>query len=497
MPFHICVGNASEQEVDTLVHFCFEREKPAAGFLRKLDGDLDGLVSEIFDCGEFNGKLNSHLVLRRPNGWKMKTIILAGLGQRSDCTVDRYRQAAGSVSRLQSVRKSQKLLWHTERETTSEIAGALVEGFELGRWKILEFKSDTDGEEITEPQVSLLVSNRKSTRKLQDGLARGETIARAVSLCRNLAFRPANFLTPEMLASEAVKLGRSYGFKTRVFDEKRIAKENMGALLAVGQGSVNPPRFIIMEHAGGRKGQQPIVLVGKGVTFDTGGISLKPGANMHEMKGDMTGAAVVISTMCAISKLKLKHNVIGLIASAENMPSAYAYKPGDIITARNGKTIEIINTDAEGRLVLADALDYANEFNPQAVFDIATLTGATLFSLGYAGAPIFGNNETMQKRLRTSSSVTGEKVWGFPLWPEYTKQMKSAIADLVNSGGRPAGSATAAAFLQEFIGDYPWTHIDIAYVDLEPAGQPYIPKGPSGFGVRLLVETLTNWKNLG
>ena len=232
------------------------------------------------------------------------------------------------------------------------------------------------------------------------------------------------------------------------------------------------------------------MLVGKGVTFDSGGISLKPGQDMHEMKGDMTGSAVVIAAMITAARLKLKINLVALTPLTENMPSGHATRPGDIVVSRQGKTIEIINTDAEGRLILADALDYANKFKPQAVIDVATLTGAALYVLGYAGAPIMGNNTKLLDRISAAADVTAEKVWAMPIWDEHRDQMKSGIADLVNSGGRAAGTIAAGAFLENFIGDWPWAHIDIAYVDIEHGGKAYIPKGATGIGLRLLTEVL-------
>jgi len=268
----------------------------------------------------------------------------------------------------------------------------------------------------------------------------------------------------------------------------------MGALLSVSQGSVEPPRFIILEYKGAAARKAPIVLVGKGVTFDSGGISIKPSLNMHEMKQDMTGAAVMLSTIVTVARLKLPLNIVTLIPSTENMPSSNAVKPGDIIKTRKGLTVEIINTDAEGRLILADALDYASKFKPEAVIDIATLTGAALLILGYAGAPIVCNNRKLANSLRKAADLSAERVWELPLWDDFREAMKSPIADLWNSGGRPAATLTAAAFLENFIGDYPWAHIDIAYKDTEPNGTEYTPKGPTGFGTRLLVEMLSNWR---
>ncbi|HWR82120.1 MAG TPA: leucyl aminopeptidase, partial [Candidatus Deferrimicrobium sp.] len=323
---------------------------------------------------------------------------------------------------------------------------------------------------------------------------RGRIIAEGQLLVRRLASAPANYLTPRLFAREAMKLARRHRLDCKVLDEKAIARERMGALLGVAKGSSEPPRFIILTYRGGKVGQKPIVLVGKGVTFDSGGISLKEALNMSEMKGDMAGAAVVLAALIAASRLKLPLNLVGLMPATENMPSGTATRPGDILRTRKGITVEVINTDAEGRLILADALDYANRFKPQAVIDIATLTGAALYILGYAGAPIIGNNRALIERVKVASEATAEKVWELPIWDEHREQMKSSIADLVNSGGKPAGTIAAASFLERFVGEWPWVHIDIAFVDVEPKGKPYVPKGATGFGLRLLVELLSNWK---
>jgi leucyl aminopeptidase len=286
-----------------------------------------------------------------------------------------------------------------------------------------------------------------------------------------------------------------------VLDEKKIRSERMNAYYGVARGSDEPPRFVILEYKGGRPNSKPIVLVGKGITFDAGGISLKPGLDMHEMKSDMTGGAVVLSAVMTAARLGIKQNVVGLIPLAENLPSGNALKPGDVVTSRSGKTVEIINTDAEGRLILIDALDYANEFNPQAVIDICTLTGGAMYILGYWGALLMGNNDNLKNMIRSASEASSENVWELPIWDSQRKWMESEIADLRNSGGKPATSITAAAFLEACIGDWPWAHIDIASVDITPAnvkkhGLPYIPKGHTGFGFRLIMETLLRWKKV-
>jgi len=300
------------------------------------------------------------------------------------------------------------------------------------------------------------------------------------------------------------KEAKKYGVSSRALDEKQIVAERMLAFDSVARGSAEPPRLLILEYSGGAKTNRPIVLLGKGITFDAGGISLKPALDMHHMKSDMSGGAAVAGAVIAAARLGLRQNVVGLVPLAENLPSGTATRPGDIVKSRKGKTIEILNTDAEGRLILADGLDYANEFNPQAVIDICTLTGGAMYVLGYGGALLMGNNDKLKAQVKDASDATAERTWELPLWDEYGVWMKSDIADLKNSGGKPGTSLTAAAFLQEFTGDWPWAHIDIASVDYMPAleqgkfTRSYIPsKTYTGFGMRLLVEVLSKWKKVG
>ncbi len=454
-------------------------------------------MSTLLDSQEFSGKPSETAVLYKPQGFKADRVLLVGLGQRAKVDADSVRKAAGTVSRhkaLTGTKKAAFLLGVTEKEAYFQAA---VEGLILGGYKLLEFKSGDDSKDKTVLSDLIFVTeNGRTLKRMQKAVERGEMVAEAQILVRTLAATPSNMLTPKMFVDRIQKILKGHKVSVKVLDEKAIVAEKMGAMLAVAKGSTEPPRFVILEYKGGRAGQKPIVLVGKGVTFDSGGISLKQALDMHEMKADMTGAAVVLATILTASKLRVQQNIVALMPLTENMPSGSATRPGDIVTSRKGLTVEIINTDAEGRLILADALDYANKFKPQAVIDIATLTGATLYILGYSGAPIVGNNSQLMRQIKTAADVTAERVWEMPLWDDYRDRMKSSIADLKNSGGRPAGTLTAAAFLENFIGEYPWAHIDIAYVDVEPSGRPYIPAGNTGIGTRLLIEMLSSWKKL-
>jgi len=482
---------------DSLVFFVPKYEKLIDKKLKELDRATGGSVTAMLESEEFNGGENGIVTIMKPAGYKATRVILVGLGERKNINADTCRKAAGRVSRYKGLTSSVStafILLEADKESYFQ---AVIEGYLLGSYKLLDYKTGENRENKNKLEnITFIVDDKRFIKTVKRGVERGQIIAEGQNMVRLMAFTPANYLTPTILANKAQQLAKEHKFKCRVLDKKAINSEKMGAFLAVAQGSDEPPKFIILEYNGGRENQKPVVLVGKGITFDSGGISLKPGLNMHEMKGDMTGSAVVLNTIVTAARLKLPLNIVGLIPTTENMPSGVAVKPGDIVTSRKGLTIEIINTDAEGRLILADALDYASKFNPQAVIDIATLTGASLYILGYSGAPILGNNKKLLKYAETASENTGEKTWSLPIWEDHREQMKSGIADLVNSGGRPAGTIAAAAFLENFIGDWPWLHIDIAYVDIEPKGLPYIPKGATGIGLRFLIDILSNWKKL-
>lgn len=498
MKIQVAAGIPKDAAVDTLVVFTPAFDKVSHKLLQAIDAGTGDSISALVKNEEFTGKAGETITLYRPSGFACGRVILAGLGAAKDITADSFRRAMGAVSRLKGMRSVRTAAVYLEKHHAEHTTtGALIEGYLLGSFKMLDYKTgDTNNSESKLATLTVLVDQGPAVKKLQAAADRGQVIAEGQILARRLSATPSNDLTPKKYTAEAQRVAKEYGFGCRVLDEKAIAREKMGGLLAVAKGSAEPPRFLILEYKGRTDRQKPIVLVGKGVTFDTGGISLKPAADMHEMKQDMTGSAVVLAALATAARLGIARNLVGLIPMTENMPSGTATKPGDIITMRKGKTVEVINTDAEGRLILADALDYANLFKPQAVIDIATLTGACLFILGYAGAPVVCNTSRLMEMIREASEATAERVWEMPLWDDYREAMKSEIADLVNSGGRPAGTLTASAFLENFIGDWPWAHIDIAYMDLEPKGTAYTPKGASGFGVRLLVELVSSWKKL-
>jgi len=496
MNFEFTHGELYDVDVDTLVVFTVSYSKLSNKRLIELDQVTNGSLKLLLSSKEFTGNAGQTAVLYKPEGVRASRVLLIGLGEKKKINHDSFRKAAGISSRHSAVTKVKSLGFYFDGFSSPEFFQAAAEGFLLGGFKMLDYKTTSEAKKKSAvSSCTFAVTGKMDLKKLEKAVARGRIIAEGQLLARRLSYTPANDLTPTILARHAEKLAKENRLKCTILGKPEIIKERMGALLSVSQGSAEPPRFIILEYKGGAAKKAPIVLVGKGVTFDSGGISIKPSLNMHEMKQDMTGAAVMLSTIVTAARLKLPLNIVTLIPSTENMPSGMATKPGDIIKTRKGLTVEIINTDAEGRLILADALDYATKFNPEAVIDIATLTGAALYILGYAGVPIVCNNRKLANGLRKAADLSAERVWELPMWDDFREAMKSPIADLWNSGGRAAATLTAAAFLENFIGNHPWAHIDIAYLDAEPKGSEYTPKGPTGFGTRLLVEMLSNWRS--
>jgi leucyl aminopeptidase len=376
----------------------------------------------------------------------------------------------------------------------SDTAEAAVEGVYLGLYQFTPFKT-LDIESIrTVDEFVIYEEEKERYERISLSAKTADTICRAVCFARDIVSMPANNMTPTDLANEALNISKKRKTVTcKIIDENQMKKLGMNALLGVAKGSDEPAKFIILEYKGTKRSIAPIVLVGKGLTFDSGGISLKPAEKMDEMKTDMAGAAAVLGAIQAVSDLQLQVHVVGLVPTTENLPSGKAYKPGDILKSLSGKTIEVLNTDAEGRLILADALAYADRFKPAAVIDIATLTGACIVALGEQVIGMMGTDDELKKKIRLSADKTGERVWELPLWEDYHELIKSDVADFKNSAGRPAGTITAAAFLSKFTGDYPWVHLDIAGPAWTTKDRPYIPKGASGVGVRLFTELLRQW----
>ena len=491
-------GRLTEIEDHAICFGVFQDQKLLRGELKELDTALSGTISDFLEAGDFRGKLNQTTLIYTKGKLESKRVILVGLGKREKFDLDKIRQAAGTICKKAKELKikgfSCEIYGGKQRKfSLQDSSQALVEGTLLANYQLGDYKT-VDREDLFEvEELTLVDDDRANIAKIQKGAKTGEVFSWGTNLARDLINHPANVINPTKLAQVAVNLSKEHKFKCNVLSLADIKKLKMGALLGVAQGSNEPPKFIILEHLPKRKRGGTVVLVGKGITFDSGGISIKPSANMEEMKADMSGAAAVLATVSSAARLNLPVHLVGLIPATENLPSGTAQRPGDILTSYSGKTIEVINTDAEGRLVLADALAYADKFKPKAIVDIATLTGACVVALGHVCAGIMGNDQNLKKRMIQASQKTGEKIWELPLWEEYDEQIKSDLADVKNTGGRPGGSITAAMFLKKFVGDYPWVHLDIAGMDMEEKDRPYIPKGALGFGVRLFLQFLKDW----
>jgi leucyl aminopeptidase len=479
---------------DLLCVFVLE-DKQKDDHLDALDRLLTGQIKQLLKDKLFSGKHGeTHTLVAFPKR-EFKYLMLLGLGKSKEIDLEKLRKAAGAAGQKAVVLKAESTTFLLPKATMPKEIGAdltgraMTEGFNLGSYFFDRFKSGS--EKKTKPKsLSILFSNQREAAKAQSGSRTGLVVSDLQNYCRDLAGAPGNFVTPPYLASEARRLARRHGLRVQVMGRPQIEKLKMGAFLSVAKGSAEPPQLIRIDYKPRVRAKKRVVLVGKGITFDTGGITLKPGPDMHEMKQDMAGAAVVLSTLAGMAQLKANIEVTGFIPTCENMPGSRAYKPGDVLTTSIGKTIEVISTDAEGRLLLADVLGYAAKMKPDYMIDVATLTGAVIFALGYTGAAMLSTSDDLLKRFEAASRATGEKVWPLPLWPEYENQIKSPIADMKNSGGRPAGTCVAATILKQFVGNVPWLHLDIAGMDLEHSGTEYTPKGASGYGVRLLTEVL-------
>ncbi len=451
--------------------------------LAALDAAAGGALARLYATRDFTGK-KDQVASVYPAGPAAR-ILLVGAGDAASVrTVRRAASVAGKRARLGGVKEAVYYLTPEARAAVPEAdaAQATAEGLAYGAWHFDALKLPPEEVKPALERVEILAHGAAA----EAGHTLGAAIGAAQALTRGLQVLPGNTCTPSFLAAQAQELAARHKFDITVLDRAAIEREGMGALLAVGKGSAEDPRFIAIEYKGAAGA--PIVLVGKGVTFDTGGISIKPAERMEDMKFDMSGAAAVLGAFEALGRLRPKARVVGLIPSAENMLSGTSYKPGDVVRAMSGKHIEVINTDAEGRLLLADALHYAKRYDPACVLDIATLTGAVVIALGHTAAAVISADDALTEEVRRAGDRSGERVWPLPLWDEFREHIKSDIADVKNSGGRPAGSITAAWFLREFADGYPWAHIDIAgtaYTQSEDAGSV---KGPTGMGVRLFTE---------
>ncbi len=461
------------------------------GALASADALTGGEVRRALERGDISGKKEETFLLFPRGEEGPERIVLVGAGKAEEFDMEALRRVVGRGVRVaEGMRLKSLSVWMEPASplADAEYAQAATEGAVLAAWRFKELKTQEDMDTPAVDVETLTLVSQGKEEEARRGLLIGLAQARGENLARTLQARPGNVATPTHLGEEAKRLGKEYGLKVTVLGPKEIQGEGMGALLAVSQGSEQEPRFIVLEHRGGDKDEAPLVLVGKGLTFDAGGISIKPASGMEDMKYDMSGGAAVLGAMHAVAELSLPLNVTGIVPSSENLLSGAAVKPGDVVRTRAGKTVEVVNTDAEGRLILADALSYAQDLEPAAVVDCATLTGACVIALGHEAAAVLGTDQDLVEQLRTAGDRSGERCWALPLWKEYREQLESTVADIKNVGGRPAGTITAATFLKEFVGECRWAHLDIAGTAYGEGKVSYRRKGGYGSPTRTLLE---------
>jgi len=493
-------------EADVLMVPLFELD-PERWRLRagaaQIDAALEGALTAALRSGDFRGKEGESLTLYPDGAIAARRVVLLGAGPEAKLDPDALRRLAGRAVGTAGSRRAATLalLAPTSRRLRAPAsARALAEGAVLAAYRFDAYREQPEDAPPPLREVTLLYDRAPEARSARSAVAAGVAVAESQNLARDLSNEPGNALPPAALARAAQRVARQVGLHCRVLGPADLTRRKMGGILAVGGGSAHPPRLIVLEHnrpARGRRSRRPTVaLVGKGVTFDSGGISIKPAGGMGDMKHDMSGAAAVVGALRACAVLDLPLHVVGVIGAAENMPGPEAYRPGDVVRTASGKTIEIVNTDAEGRVVLADALHFARtEFEPAAMVDLATLTGACVIALGPWCSGLFAGDEALAERIRRAGEAAAEPVWALPVWEEHRKHMKSRVADIKNAAGREASSSTAAAFLSHFAGDTPWAHLDIAGTAWTDKTGPYQPAaGATGVGVRLLVELLESWR---
>ena len=483
----------SQLSTPTLVAYCFEGAPASSGTVERLPVETRNLLQQMQAAGELTGKAFECTTLGWPSGMATSKLLVVGAGKVEKFTDSHLRNLVGAAVRSLRSRGVREMAWilgSTDPGAVAAVAdGALVADFDADT-----YRTERNGKKGIETLL-LATGGDPLPKEADAALNRGRIVGDAQNFTRELVNEPSNYMTPTKLAERATEMAARYGLQCEVLGQQEIQDLKMGAFWAVAQGSQEvPAKFIVIRYSPEGAPEQPVIgLIGKGITFDSGGISIKPSENMHEMKTDMAGGATMLGVMQAIAQLKPRVRVIALIPATENMPSGNAYKPGDVITSMSGKTIEIINTDAEGRLVVADALTYAKQLGCTVLIDAATLTGACMVALGTFTTGVFGWNKEWVNRVLTAATAAGEKMWQLPVDDDYRDLYKSAIADLANTGGRHGGAITGAMFIGEFAGDTPWVHLDIAGPRWANDEKPYRAKGPTGHGVRTLVQLLTDF----
>ncbi len=492
MQIEVTSGELAEQDVDTLVVSLPEGSRRLSGAARALNTALGGTISDMI--GSRAIRLGSGTLTPVPVSGDVRAsrVFVHGLGDRSKLTPRQTRSQAGDLARaLRGADAGSVAMWAHPDWVGSDVergGQSIAEGITLGLYRFDEHHTrEADRPRGNVASVRLVESSERRATRLRNGAERGAIMGEGASLARDLANAPANLMTPTHMAEKAQEIAEATGLECEIIEREEAERLGMGSYLSVAQGSHQPPKFIVLRYRGAR-GTRSVALIGKGITFDSGGISIKPAANMERMKGDMTGAAAVLGAMQAIARLAPPINVTGIAPCTENLPGGSATKPGDVFYAMDGQTVEVINTDAEGRLVLADALGYARAHNCSPLIDVATLTGAMMIALGNVRTGVFANNDRLYRDLDRAAENAGEPIWRFPLDEAYDRQIKSDVADIKNTGGRGAGSITAAKFLQRFAHDTPWAHFDIAGVMDVDRDRGEFVKGNSGTATRTLVE---------
>jgi leucyl aminopeptidase len=487
MEIKAILGNLYEIECDALVVGMFEGEKPEEGLLAELDKRTGGVIASLIETGEFTGKSSESAYIHNPEGMKARRLLLLGAGKQAEFNTDGVRKMAGTAARTMRGKKARSFAFVRRSELPiGESAQAAVEGALLSLFDPDKYHTSDKTENHLETMI--LAASHGDADALKSGIERGRIIAEAANFGRDVINEPSNVMTPTELARRAEDVAKTYGLDLEVLEEAEMKDLGMGSLLGVAQGSAEPAKLIVLRYTPKVPSEETIAIVGKGVTFDTGGISIKPSDGMEKMKYDMAGGATTLAAMRAIAQLKPALNVLGLVPAVENMPGGRAQRPGDVVRSMSGKTIEVINTDAEGRLILCDAISYARKLGATKIVDLATLTGAVSVALGDVYVAILGNNQDWIDAVIAASKRAGEKLWQLPLSSEYREQIKSEIADIKNVGGRKAGTITAAYFLREFVDDVPWAHLDIAGTAWNETGKSHLAVGPTGVCVRTLVS---------
>lgn len=494
MDIRIAKGVAEKYPCELLLLFSFEPPEPLEGSVRNIDLEWKGFLSSLINQGDFKGELFQCRLIHTQGALPAKRILLTGLGKKEEFNLEKWRGAAskaGQFIRDSDIRQFTLQVKRLNDLSEEDLAENFVTGLVLGLYQFNEFKTLEREKIKTIDEVVFLGDTDQEIKSIEEGSRNGTIISEAVCMARNLVNGPSNQVTPTVLAEKAGQIAKDHSLEIQVMEVAEAEAMGMGAFAAVARGSQEPGKFIVLEYNKG-KGRDTIALLGKGITFDSGGISIKPSEGMERMKDDMSGAAAVLGTMQAAAKLRIPLHLVGIVPATENLPSGKAYKPGDVLKTLSGQTVEVISTDAEGRLILADALTYSLRYQPKAIIDLATLTGACVIALGDYVIGLMGNDDELIKRIEEASR-TGEKVWQLPLWDEYFDYLKSDTADFRNVGTRAAGTIIGGIFLSKFVEKTPWVHLDIAGPAFIAKERPYLPKGGTGVGVRLLIQLLRDW----